>query len=225
MKVDLTGYLTNLITHTNPEVIFISEPHKGAYIYCSDTEDLIGYSSETLLTNGIPFIFNLMHAEDVDRVKTSFFQMLELMKPHSSKDDIIPFSLFYRLKHKSGEWIWLENYYTPIAFDENGKVQYIFGLVFDKSYIQKGFHPIKPVKISADDMLNAIKIARIHKTNLFTPRENEIIRLSIAGNTNKEIGFKLDISEQTVKNYKYQLFKKAGVKNMVELAASANIQI
>jgi PAS domain S-box-containing protein len=226
MKVDLTGYLSNLIAQTNPDVVYISDTLAGSYIYCTSTEDLIGYSSDMLLnSSGIQFITSLIHPDDVERVINSYYQMLEKMKPYASEDEIIPFSLLYRMKHKTGEWVWVESYDTPIEFDENGKVRYIFGLVFNKSHIQKGFQPIKPGRITSEDMLNGIRFAGIHKTNLFTARENDIIRLSVSGNTNKEIACKLDISEQTVKNYKYQLFKKAKVKNMVELAAINSNQI
>ena len=51
-----------------------------------------------------------------------------------------------------------------------------------------------------------------------TPREREIIELICAGRTNQEIAEKLFISVATVKDHNYNIFKKTGVRNRVELA-------
>jgi DNA-binding CsgD family transcriptional regulator len=50
-----------------------------------------------------------------------------------------------------------------------------------------------------------------------TPREKEIIESIILGKTNKEIGNSLHISIQTVKNINYNLYKKVGIKNRLQL--------
>jgi DNA-binding CsgD family transcriptional regulator len=51
-----------------------------------------------------------------------------------------------------------------------------------------------------------------------TPREREIIELICAGRTNQEIAEKLFISVATVKDHNYNVFRKTGVRNRVELA-------
>jgi len=51
-----------------------------------------------------------------------------------------------------------------------------------------------------------------------TPREREIIELIRAGHTNQEIAEKLFISVATVKDHNYNIFRKTGVRNRVELA-------
>jgi DNA-binding CsgD family transcriptional regulator len=51
-----------------------------------------------------------------------------------------------------------------------------------------------------------------------TPREREIIELIRAGSTNQEIAEKLFISVATVKDHNYNIFRKTGVRNRVELA-------
>jgi len=51
-----------------------------------------------------------------------------------------------------------------------------------------------------------------------TPREREIIELICAGSTNQEIAEKLFISVATVKDHNYNVFRKTGVRNRVELA-------
>jgi DNA-binding NarL/FixJ family response regulator len=50
-----------------------------------------------------------------------------------------------------------------------------------------------------------------------SPRESEIIDLLCAGCTNQEIANRLFISPATVKDHVYNIFRKTGVRNRVEL--------
>lgn len=50
-----------------------------------------------------------------------------------------------------------------------------------------------------------------------TPREEAIGKAILAAKTNRAIADELGITEQSVKNRLSQLFKKAGVKNRLEL--------
>lgn len=49
-------------------------------------------------------------------------------------------------------------------------------------------------------------------------RELMVARLVAEGQTNRQIGRRLNLSEHTVKNYLYRVFEKAGVRSRVELA-------
>ncbi len=61
------------------------------------------------------------------------------------------------------------------------------------------------------------------KTNIrLTKKETEILQYVCAGDTNKKIAQRLNISEQTVKSHCNHLFKKFGVKNRVKLALHAS---
>jgi DNA-binding NarL/FixJ family response regulator len=51
-----------------------------------------------------------------------------------------------------------------------------------------------------------------------TARENEILKLVIAGKSNSEIGKQLDLAEGTVKNYVSTILEKCEAKNRTELA-------
>jgi len=54
-----------------------------------------------------------------------------------------------------------------------------------------------------------------------TPREHEIVRLIVEGGTNREIGLRLAISEDTVKHHLRNIFDKLGVSNRLELGLFA----
>ena len=51
-----------------------------------------------------------------------------------------------------------------------------------------------------------------------TPREREIAMLMATGLTNKEIGEKLFVSEQTVKNHVSNIYRKLGIDDRTQLA-------
>jgi DNA-binding NarL/FixJ family response regulator len=52
-------------------------------------------------------------------------------------------------------------------------------------------------------------------------RERQIVDLVCQARLNKEIAYELQLSEGTVKEYLYRLFKKVGVRNRTELAILA----
>jgi DNA-binding NarL/FixJ family response regulator len=54
-----------------------------------------------------------------------------------------------------------------------------------------------------------------------TPREIEIVRMVVEGLTNKEIGEKLAIGENTVKSHLTHIFNKVGASSRIELALFA----
>jgi DNA-binding NarL/FixJ family response regulator len=54
-----------------------------------------------------------------------------------------------------------------------------------------------------------------------TPRELEIVRMVVGGSTNKEIGEKLAIGENTVKSHLTHIFNKVGASSRIELALFA----
>ncbi len=50
-----------------------------------------------------------------------------------------------------------------------------------------------------------------------TKREIQILKYAVSGMTNKEIALELDISKRTIEVHRFNLMKKMGVKNVLEL--------
>ena len=65
--------------------------------------------------------------------------------------------------------------------------------------------------------------AELRSRRLFglTPRELEIVRMVVGASTNKEIGQKLAIGENTVKSHLTHIFNKVGASSRIELALFA----
>ncbi|WP_299222121.1 response regulator transcription factor [uncultured Aquimarina sp.] len=54
-----------------------------------------------------------------------------------------------------------------------------------------------------------------------TKRESQILKLAVSGMTNKDIAAELDISKRTTEVHRFNLMKKMGVKNVLELSNTA----
>ncbi|MCY7348137.1 MAG: response regulator transcription factor, partial [Pyrinomonadaceae bacterium] len=54
-----------------------------------------------------------------------------------------------------------------------------------------------------------------------TPREQNILQMLVGGNSNKEIAFDLNVSENTVKTHVKNVFEKLGVSDRTSAATLA----
>jgi len=66
-----------------------------------------------------------------------------------------------------------------------------------------------------------IHIKEVQNPFDLTKRENQILKLAISGMTNKDIATALDISRRTTEVHRFNLMKKMGVKNVLELSKKA----
>ncbi|MGC4083485.1 MAG: response regulator transcription factor [Vicinamibacterales bacterium] len=75
----------------------------------------------------------------------------------------------------------------------------------------------------ADDLAHAVRQAGVPPSRPFglTPREVEIVRSIAAGDSNRDIARRLDISLQTVKHHLTSVFDKTGTSTRLELALFA----
>lgn len=75
----------------------------------------------------------------------------------------------------------------------------------------------------ADDLAQAVQSAGTHKQKRYglTPREIEIVEAITAGDSNRDISTRLNISLQTVKHHLTNIFNKTGTSTRLELALFA----
>lgn len=106
------------------------------------------------------------------------------------------------------------------------------GIVLKQSasdLLVKSIHRVHGGEIWLDNRITAEVMKAFAKTSngprrdkpLLSDREKEIVQLVAQGYRNKEIGGKLFISEQTVKNHLHNIFDKLGVSDRLELALYA----
>ena len=107
------------------------------------------------------------------------------------------------------------------------------GVVLKESAIEvlvKSIHRVHAGEICLDSHMTAEVIKAFSGSSesgarsgkpLLTDREMEVVQLAAQGFQNREIGKKLFISEQTVKNHMAHIFDKLGVSDRLELALYA----
>ena len=88
---------------------------KFTLVYINDAvTEVTGYPPETFLSGDLTF-FDLCHPEDI---------------PLVTKPTAGTFHITYRIRHKSGEWRWVDEWGTTIL-DEQGSSQYFQGIMVD----------------------------------------------------------------------------------------------
>lgn len=110
-----------LLSDNIPGVVFLSkDDEKFSKIYINDkVEALTGYTREEFL-EGKVYLVDLVHEND---------KKLVVKENNKAFGANIPLQLIYRIKKKSGEYIWIEEFSETVVRD--GKVAYIGGILLD----------------------------------------------------------------------------------------------
>ena len=111
-----------MLAENTPVVVFqCRNDDHFTFIYLNDAvEELTGYPPKAFLEEGLSF-FDIYHPEDVSLVMLPEDQ-LHLHKPS--------YHITYRIRHKSGEWRWVDEWGTYVA-NEADHVEYIVGMIID----------------------------------------------------------------------------------------------
>ncbi|WP_168710287.1 PAS domain S-box protein [Flavobacterium sangjuense] len=110
-----------LLANNIPGSVHLSKyDEKWSKIYLNDEiEKLTGYPKEDFLQNKIYYI-NLVHPDDIKIIRSKAEELFnEKQKIH----------LIYRIVHKDGHFIWVEEFGEPIFKD--GKIEFIVGIFID----------------------------------------------------------------------------------------------
>jgi PAS domain S-box-containing protein len=112
-----------LIIENSPTVLFRISPSQNYRIkYISDNISQFGFSANELIKNKVSF-FELLHQEDVDRIKNA-------VDTSSASQGVYSFSGEYRVKNKNGSYAWVEDK-TRDVLDASGKITFREGLFQD----------------------------------------------------------------------------------------------
>lgn len=166
-----------------------------ADVQCSTTyvseriEALTGYKAKSFLRKG-SFWFDHIHPEDQKIIRKKLHHFL-----NSSDEDTV--NIWYRFKHASGAYIWIEDILRMIRTPE-GKPDYIIGALYDVSERKRMREALQEEKEFFETAINALPDTFF----VFDPRTGEALRWNqtfarISGFTDAEI------SRQRVPNTYY----------------------
>ena len=107
-----------------PSVVYqCKNDDRYTMIYLNDSvEELTGYSKKEFLEDGLSF-FDLYHPDDYASIPSPSTSEIAVANKES-------FHITYRIRHKSGEWRWVDEWGTGVV-DDAGDVQYIEGVIID----------------------------------------------------------------------------------------------
>jgi len=110
-----------LLANNIPGTVYLSKyDERSTKIYLNDEiEKLTGYAKADFLENKISFL-DLIHSEDKDRTLQEDKEAIENGKPIHS---------VYRINHKNGDTVWVEEFGEPIFKD--GEIAFVEGIFID----------------------------------------------------------------------------------------------
>jgi len=83
-----------------PDVIWRTDFEGNTVFISPNVEEIYGYSPDEICSQGESLWFGRIHPDDAERVRKAFGALFE---------DNIHFDLEYRIKKKTGEWMWLHD--------------------------------------------------------------------------------------------------------------------
>ena len=144
-----------------------------------NVEGILGYSIDEFLTGAVLYS-SIIHPEDVNRARNSAKIAISL---GLDSFDSAP----YRIRHKQGHYIWVNDHST-VNRGEQGKVRSITGIVWDISNMIKAEEALKLTEQTYQELFNAITEAIfIHHPDTFEILDVNETVLDMYGYTRDEI--------------------------------------
>jgi RNA polymerase sigma factor (sigma-70 family) len=200
-------WLENILDNV-PVMLYTHENSIKTINWCNRLmEDTTGYTMAEMTGLGLEFFRKVMHPDDFD---------VAVIAQQSFKENKNLFGGVVRIrKRNTDEWCWLVGMAIPFTRDENGGVKEVICAFLDLT-----------MAMDTNDQLAAAmrEVLRRHNEDLLsklTPREMEILQLTVQGFNNKEVAEQLNLSRYTIETHRKNIRLKLKVRNTTELIALA----
>jgi PAS domain S-box-containing protein len=115
------------IAEANPNILYVYDLSEGRNVYCNrQMFAILGYSSDEIQQMREGVLSTLMHPDD-------FALLAEHQNRYLTAKEGESFEFEYRMRHKNGEWRWLNSRDTVFTRDSEGKPKQILGTATDIS--------------------------------------------------------------------------------------------
>lgn len=109
----------------NPMLVYVYDVTTQQNVYANgQLGTILGYTAEELVAFGPTLLAKLMHPDDLEAINASQNQVMQ-----ASDEEIIPVA--YRMRHKNGAWVWLQDHVRVFLRAADGTVQQYLGAVQD----------------------------------------------------------------------------------------------
>ena len=213
--------LSNLIYLKNQFFWIVKFPDFLLDFVSPSIHDVLGFSSVKIT---LKFILGLIHKEDTPVVLLALKKVSEAIDKnynHMTPLNTV-FSMDFRLKKENGSFIRVLSQSCLLSHGGVNTWFKVLSLNTDISEfktsnkIQFGCYSNEAISLDFPDT----ELTRF--SNIFTPRECEIIRLLAKGKNSYEIGLILNISRHTVDTHRRNMLAKSHLCNTAELIAFSN---
>lgn len=147
---------------------------------------------------------------DINMPKMNGLEMLKLLRDEKKKDKVLILTIHNEIEYLMKAVEIGVNGYVLKDSDSSVLRKAIFAVINGESYIEPSLTPLMKERLTKSS-----------EANTLTKREIEVLKLLAEGLFNKEIAFKLSISEKTVKNHVSNIFKKINVADRTQAAVYA----
>jgi len=186
----------------------LGDPNTNHNIWASTRIlDFLGYCRDEIDALGAEYFIRTMHPDDMEMITNA------LNKLKNGED--ATFGGVYRLKPKNQDYKWVIG--TINVFEKrNGMPWRFLNVSLDIDQMKDTQEQI--IVLTKENLQLKNKI----KTSTLTRREKQVIRLIVAGHTDKEIGKALFISPATAKTHRNNILRKLHLKNAASIVHFAS---
>ncbi|MFC1508660.1 PAS domain-containing protein, partial [Candidatus Omnitrophota bacterium] len=120
-----TQFIESLI-NLSPDILYIYDIVEQKNVFSNDgINKILGYSVEEIQEMGNQLISLLMHPDDFKKYRA------EIYPQYLKVEDNKLINHHYRMKHKNGNWKWLDSNETIYMRQADGSPKQIFGVIHD----------------------------------------------------------------------------------------------
>jgi PAS domain S-box-containing protein len=124
-------HFSEQLAETIPNVIFVYDLLEKRNVYVNArSKSIIGYSADEILGLGERFVVQLLHPDDLGKLPRLNEDYL-----HWKDGDV--FEHLFRVKHRNGEWRWIQRYSTVFRRTADGRPQQLLGSATDITELKK----------------------------------------------------------------------------------------
>jgi PAS domain S-box-containing protein len=168
----------SLITDNAKDIFMVFEDGKMTFVSPSYSKD-VGFSEEEIMNYKPEDIFNSMHQDDVNDVKKIIYESLE--------QKLTNFKYQFRIKTKSGRYIWREDATSIIYDDSDKKYSKYIVISRDISHIKKAQEKIdKLYSLSKIQNLKLLDFTHIISHNIRSNTSNMTMLLDLIEDTKSD---------------------------------------
>jgi RNA polymerase sigma factor (sigma-70 family) len=199
--------LESLLDHF-PAMLYTHQNSSKTINWCNRyMEDVTGYTLAEMNSLGLDFFKKVMHPDDFE---------LAVIAQQSFKENKNVFGGVLRFRKRGAEnWRWLTGIAIPYSRDEAGGVKEVICAFVDMTMAMDTNDQL------TEAMLDVMRRKHEDLISKLTPREKDILKLTVKGLNNKEIAAELNLSRYTIETHRKNIRIKLKVRNTTELIALA----